>query len=105
MNKVWHVLVFRTAPDVTPEAVREIRAMFEACVGPCDGLEWIRAGSNTSASEFARGWPEGVVMQFRDAAARDAYLVHPLHQEISRIARGSYSTDLVVFDLEVESVG
>jgi len=105
VSKVWHVLVFRTVPDVTPERVHEIRARFEECVGPCDGLEWVRAGSNTSPSEFARGWPEGIVMQFRDAAARDAYLVHPMHLAISKEARGSYYTDLVVCDMEVEPVG
>jgi hypothetical protein len=105
VSKVWHVVVFQTAPDVTPERVDDMRARFKACVGPCDGLEWVRAGSNTSRSEFAEGWPEGIVMQFRDAAARDAYLVHPLHQAISQEARGSYYTDLVICDMEVEPVG
>jgi len=105
MSKVWHVLVFKTRPEVTPALVEEIRAMFRECIGACDGLEWMRAGSNTSSSQFAEGWAEGMVFQFRDLAARDAFLIHPLHQAISEKARASFYSDLVVCDMEVEGAG
>lgn len=102
MSKVWHIVVFRTAAGVGEQDVDRIRGMFERCVGPCDGLEWVRSGTNNSASEFAQGWPEAIVMQFRDRASRDAYLVHPLHREVSQVARATYYTDLVVVDMDVE---
>jgi Stress responsive A/B Barrel Domain len=100
MSKVWHILVFRTAPEVTPKRVDEIRQMFQDCVGPCDGLEWVHAGSNTSHSPRAQGWPEGIVMQFRDRDSRDRYLVHPLHQKIEKEAQQNYYTDLVILDID-----
>ncbi len=102
MSKVWHIVLFKTAPDVTPERVQRIRGMFEVCEGEVDGLDWVRTGSNTSASDFAKGWDEAVVMQFADASARDAYLPHPLHQAVSAEVRGGYYSDLAVFDIELD---
>lgn len=85
MTKAWHIVLFRTQPHVGDEVVATVRRLFAGCVGKCDGLKWVRAGSNHSASAFAKGWTEAVVMQFRDRAARDAYLFHPLHREVSAI--------------------
>lgn len=98
--KVWHVVAFRTRPGVTPEAVEEVRGLFEACVGRSDGLEWVQWGANTSTSRYARGWTEGFVMQFRDRAARDAYLDDPDHRRAGEAARARLYDDLVVFDLD-----
>jgi hypothetical protein len=101
--KVWHLVIFRTAPDVTSDKVAEIRSLFEACVGPCPGLEWVRPATNTSQSRFAEGWTEGIVMQFRDQASRDAYIDHPLHRRAGQAAATDLYTDLVVFDMDVDS--
>jgi hypothetical protein len=105
VTKVWHIVLFHTADDVTPERVEEIRGLFRDCVGPCDGLEWVEAASNDSKSQFAEGWREAVVMQFRDRAARDAYIDHPLHKRAGGEAARGYYTDLTVFDMEVASDG
>jgi Stress responsive A/B Barrel Domain len=101
MSKVWHIVLFQTTPGTTPERVQQIRGMFEECVGQVDGLEWVRTGSNNSASDFAKGWDEAVVMQFSDVPSRDAYIPHPLHQRVSAEARGGYYEELAVFDMEV----
>ena len=102
MSKVWHIVLFQTAPDVTPERVKQIRSMFEECVGQVEGLEWVRTGSNNSASDFAKGWTESVVMQFSDIRSRDAYIPHPCHQRAGREAANGYYTRIVVFDMEVD---
>jgi hypothetical protein len=36
-------------------------------------------GANVSPEPFARGFTHGFTIDFRDAAARDAYLAHPDH--------------------------
>lgn len=102
MSKIWHIVVFQTADDVTPERVEQIRGMFTECEGQVEGLEWVRAGSNNSQSRYAKGWDEAIVMQFSSAAARDAYIPHPLHQRVSKEAGAGYYSDLVVFDMEVD---
>lgn len=104
MSKVWHIVLFQTTPRVTPEQIDAVRTMFTDCVGQCEGLEWVEAGSNTSASAFARGWTEAVVMQFRDRRARDAYLVHPLHEAASARTRQGFYSALAVFDMDVPGV-
>ncbi|MER8801728.1 Dabb family protein [Mesorhizobium sp. M0998] len=61
-------------------------------------------GSNTSPEPFARGFTHGFTIDFRDAAARDAYLEHEAHQRAGAklVAALEGGTDgLMVFDLEI----
>lgn len=105
MSKIWHIVLFRTAPDVTAARVNEIRGLFQDCVGRCDGLEWMKAGTNNSKSQFADGWNEAIVMQFRDGESRDGYVAHPLHQKASQEVQRGYYSDLVVFDIDAADEG
>lgn len=103
MSKVWHIVLFETGPEGKAEdAVAEVRERFEACVGECDGLEWVRAATNDSHSSFAADWREGIVMQFRDSASRDAYLDHPLHKEAGAAARRNLAENFAVFDIQID---
>ena len=43
------------------------------------GMGPVRAGPNTSREGAARGYTHAVTIDFEDAAARYAYLVHPDH--------------------------
>jgi hypothetical protein len=65
----------------------------------------ITSGSNVRPEEgMDKGFSEGFILYFGDAAARDAYLVHPEHQEIAGriVAATAGGTDGVfVFDMEV----
>ena len=69
-----------------------------------DGLLTATFGHNVSPEGLGQGFSDGFVIDFRDAAARDAYLVHPDHQ-----AAGASTVEaledgiggLMVFDIEV----
>jgi len=98
--KVQHVVLFRTAKELSAERIDYVGELFLQCLGHCDGLENIQWVSNQSASKFASGWTCGTIMQFRDAAARDNYLIHPMHQEVSKETSKGFYTQVVVFDYD-----
>jgi hypothetical protein len=41
----------------------------------------VNIGPNVSPEGLGRGYTDGFVIDFTDAAARDAYLVHPAHEK------------------------
>jgi len=70
-----------------------------------DGMLAASFGSNVSPEGLGQGFADGFVIDFRDAAARDAYLVDPDHQAagtklVSMLEDGTGG--LVVFDIEVD---
>ena len=64
----------------------------------------VHAGPNVNPEGRGKGYDEGLLIDFDDAAARDAYLVHPDHQKIGArlVAAASGGTDgLFVFDFDL----
>ncbi|WP_245316081.1 Dabb family protein [Mesorhizobium wenxiniae] len=55
-----------------------MHAALEALRRPIDGMGKVEFSANTSPEPFARGFTHGTI-DFRDAAARDAYLMHEAH--------------------------
>jgi hypothetical protein len=95
-------VTFRTDVDATERAA--IHADLEALREVIDGMETVRFNANVSPEPFARGFTHGFTVDFRDTAARDAYLVHEAHQRAGArlVAALAGGTDgLMVFDLEV----
>jgi len=69
-----------------------------------EGMLGFDAGRNVNPEGLGHGFDEGFLIDFRDAAARDAYLVHPEHQAIgARIASTAEGgvEGIFVFDLEL----
>ena len=104
MSAIRHCVFVKFHPDV-PEAERSaIHADLEALRGAIDGMDKVRFGANVSPEPFARGFSHGFTIDFRDAAARDAYLVHEAHQRAGArlVAALEGGLDgLFVFDLEI----
>lgn len=78
----------------------ELRALKPKVDGLIDG--WF--GHNASPEGLAQGFADGFIIDFRDAAARDAYLVHPDHQAAGAKLVAALEDGvggLVVFDLVV----
>lgn len=76
---IRHIVLIRFRSDV--EAV-EIKAAFREVVAlqeKIDGIVTVNAGSNVSPESLEKGFKHGFVVDFTDAAARDAYLPHPDH--------------------------
>ncbi|GLS37363.1 stress responsive protein [Mesorhizobium tianshanense] len=101
---IRHCVSFRFRDDVDTTERAAIHADLEALWRVIDGMGKVELSANTSPEPFARGFTHGFTIDFRDAAARDAYLVHEAHQRAGArlVAALEGGTDgLMVFDLEI----
>lgn len=68
-----------------PDAIPEIQSLDE--------------GLNCSPEGLGHGYEYGFVMRFADQAARDTYLVHPVHVGVGDSIRAA-AADVLVYDVE-----
>jgi hypothetical protein len=76
------MVLFKVRGDVAADA---IRAVFEAIGGTratIPGITGYSWGEYASPEGMNRGYTHGFCMTFTDAAARDAYLPHPVHEAV-----------------------
>ena len=99
---IRHCVFVRFKGRVTPTEREAIYDELRALKQQVDGLLAAHFGSNVSPEGLAQGFNDGFVIDFRDEAARDAYLVHPDHQvaggKLVSMLEGGVD-GLVVFDL------
>ena len=104
MTAIRHCVFVRFRSDV-PEAERSaIHADLEALRNVIEGMGKVQFGVNVSPEPFASGFTHGFTIDFRDAVARDAYLVHEAHQRAGArlVAALEGGLDgLFVFDLQI----
>lgn len=77
---IRHCVFVKFRADVGAEERTAIHADLEALRQVIDGMDTVLFSANVSPEPFARGFSHGFTVDFRDAAARDAYLVHEAHQ-------------------------
>ena len=100
---IRHCVFVRFRDDVSAAERSAIHADLEALRSVVDGMDKVHFSANVSPEPFARGFAHGFTIDFRDAVARDAYLVHEAHQRAGArlVAALAGGTDgLMVFDLE-----
>jgi hypothetical protein len=101
---IRHVVLLRPKAAATPAEIEAAIARVAALKGVVEGIVDVRTGANTSPEGLARGYTHGFVMDFTDAAARDAYLPHPRHKEagaaLVAVADGGID-GILVFDLDL----
>ncbi|TIT27120.1 MAG: Dabb family protein, partial [Mesorhizobium sp.] len=99
-----HCVFVKFRSDVSPAERAAIHADLEALRWAIEGMDKVHFSANVSPEPFARGFSHGFTIDFRDAAARDAYLVHEAHQRAGArlVAALEGGTDgLMVVDLEI----
>ena len=99
---IRHCVFVRFRSDVADAERAAIHADLEALRWAIEGMDTVRFSANVSPEPFARGFTHGFTIDFRDAACRDAYLVHEAHQRAGArlVAALEGGTDgLMVFDL------
>ena len=76
---IRHIVLARFRTDV-PDAERQ--AIFDELAGlqSVVAIKHFAAGANVSPEPLSKGYTHGFTIDFEDASARDAYLVHPAHQ-------------------------
>jgi hypothetical protein len=77
---IRHCVFARFRGDVSMEERVAIEGDLEALRDVIHGMGPVHFSANVSPEHFARGFTHGFTVDFDDAAARDAYLVHPDHQ-------------------------
>lgn len=101
---IRHCVFVKFRNDI-PEAERAaIHADLSALRSVIGGMGAVHFNGNVSPEPFARGFTHGFTIDFSDASARDAYLVHEAHQQagarlVSALEDGT--DGLMVFDLEI----
>ncbi|RWC33304.1 Dabb family protein [Mesorhizobium sp.] len=101
---IRHCVFVKFRNDVGVGEYKAIHADLEALRQVIDGMDTVQFSANVSPEPFARGFTHGFTIDFRDAAARDAYLVHEAHQRAGArlVAALEGGTEgLIVFDLEI----
>jgi hypothetical protein len=101
---IRHCVFVKFCADVGTGERKAIHADLEALRSLIDGMGKVEFSANASPEPFARGFTHGFTVDFRDVAARDAYLVHEAHQRAGArlVAAVEGDTDgLMVFDLKL----
>ena len=101
---IRHCVLVKFRSDVGDAEKQSIFAALDALRDVVDGIEAAHFGRNVSPEGLGKGFDDGFTIDFRDAAARDAYLVHPAHQEAgARLVAALHGgiDGLVVFDLDL----
>ncbi|MET2830388.1 Dabb family protein [Mesorhizobium shangrilense] len=101
---IRHCVFVKFRSDVGTGERKAVHADLEALRQMIDGMGAVKFSANVSPEPFARGFTHGFTIDFRDAAARDAYLVHEAHQRAGArlvAALEGGSDGLMVFDLDL----
>ncbi len=81
MKRVKHIAFFQFKDTCTAEDIADVWRIMEDLPRKIPGILNLSWGVNTSTEGLSEGFTHSFVMLFENAAARDAYLPHPAHQE------------------------
>ena len=84
---VYHVVHFKFKADANPEAVKKVETEFAALKGKIEEIQSLEWGTNVSPENLNDGFTHCWIVTFKDAKARDAYLVHPAHKAFVQVLK------------------
>ncbi|MHB8393144.1 MAG: Dabb family protein [Candidatus Dormibacteria bacterium] len=76
-TRFQHLVLFRLSETPGPEVEAEMRRQISSWVGVIPGLVRLRFGADVGGR--SEGYQFGLVTEFTDLAAMEAYGPHPLH--------------------------
>lgn len=80
---IRHLVLLRLRPDLAPGELDALMAALDGLRATRPGMAAFRPLANVSPEEpVIHGFRHGFVVDFTDAAARDAYLADPAHKAI-----------------------
>lgn len=101
---IRHIVTLRFRADTSEATKAGLYRDLAALQTSLKGVLAFHAGTNISVEPLSRGFDDLFWFDFRDAAARDAYLVDPTHQAIgARIVEQTEDgvEGVFVFDIEL----
>jgi hypothetical protein len=91
-----HVVLFKFKDEATKEQVQEVVDAFSAMPKQIDAIAGFEMGTDVSVEKLSQGFTHCFVVTFKDAAARDEYLPHPVHKKFVDLALPRIDKVLVV---------
>jgi hypothetical protein len=82
MARVKHVALMRLKPEIGRAGVEAILRDLAGLKHKIPGLLDFSGGPYSSPEGLNKGFTHAFAMTFADAAARDAYLTHPDHEQV-----------------------
>jgi len=102
---VQHILLGKFRPEMTPAQFDEIIQRFHEMVKKIPGTLSFEYGNNNSPEGKDMGTTHVIIVTFTDAAARDAYLVHPDHISFGAwLGEVNLLQDIVVVDFTPQTL-
>ena len=83
-ESVRHVVVFKYKPGATAAQIDTLTRAFAALRDSIPGITAFEHGVNNSPEGMNQGFTHVYLLTFTNAAARDAYLVHPAHKRFGQ---------------------
>ena len=101
---IRHIVFVKFPADAPAEAIAALFRQLDDLRAALPGMLSFEGGANVSPEGLSRGFTHVFVVDFADAAARDAYLVHPAHQAAGArlVAAAEGGIDgLIVMDVDI----
>ena len=80
---IRHVVSFKFKKDADPAAIKKVEESFAALKQKIPAIQQLEWGTNVSPEKHDKGFTHCWIVSFKNAADRDAYLVHPDHKEFA----------------------
>jgi len=100
-KRVFHVVAFKFKDDATKEQIDKVCRDFRNLKKKIPEVLGYKAGVNNSPENLNKGFNHCFILTFKDAKARDAYLVHPAHKEFAK-SLGGLIADVFVIDFDAQ---
>ena len=97
---VRHFGVFKFKENTTNTQIDECFAVMKDMVGKIPGLLDMEHGAYDSDEGLDKGFTHGFIMTFDSLSSRDAYLPHPIHEDVKAVVV-PHLEDIIVFDFKV----
>jgi hypothetical protein len=92
-----HLVLYKFKADATPAQVQQVIDAFSGLPKKIDTIIGFEHGPNVSPEGKSDGLTYCFNVTFRDEKGRDAYLVHPAHQEYVKVVQDKRDR-VIVFD-------
>ena len=97
MKKTRHIALFQFKESVSDNQIENCFEALMDMVGKIPGLIKMEHGPYDSSEGLNDGYTHGFIMTFDSPESREAYLPHPIHEEVKDLIAPKLER-LVVFD-------
>jgi hypothetical protein len=96
-GELVHMVSFKFKPEASASQIKEVETAFAALQKQIPEIVSFEWGTNISPEKLDKGFTHGFILTFKNAADRDAYLVHSDHKKFGSLV-GPVLADVFVVD-------